>query len=593
MTNLPLQLSPGLVLTESIFAEPGRWIEGQNVRFVRGKPQKIGGSAYYSNTNYTGTARSIIAWSDFSYNSLVMVGTECKLMVYDTEGDISDITPFEATGTLGTDPFSTGNGDNTVIVTDTSHGRVVGDVVVFSGATTVGGLDMNGTWEVATVEATDTYTFEHTSAATSDDDGGGSAVDFSYELSCGLTDAAVGGGYGIGGFGEDTFGTERTDTDYIQQPRIWALDQYGEDVIAMPLQGDLYYFDSSNATERATAVANAPSSNLWFYVTSSRHLLLLGAGGDPMVVQWPDQSDITDWTPATTNTAGSRRLQNGSRLVAGTVWSGESDLIWTDTAVYRWRYIGSSLVFDSELIAVGAGLAAPHAFVVADGIAYWRSRNNFHMYNGYVQEMPNVDNIRTWINDRVSMLQEYKTFCGHNLVFNEIWWWFVEEGNTEPSIWLSFDVQTNEWSKGTMDRAAFANQENSGANPLMTGTAADDFVYEHETGVNNADGTSIEAYLDMAPVTYGEGATALDVERFMPDFQRQEGPMRVTLTTYGRTRVESKLEESIYTLADTADHIDMRGAGRYIALSFYSDQVDGDFRFGRPTLEIEPAGERQ
>ena len=80
-------------------------------------------------------------------------------------------------GTLGSNPFATSNGSSTVTVTQSGHQLNVGDSVTFSGASGVAGLDINGTFVVASA-STDSYTFTASSAANSDVSGGGSSVAF-------------------------------------------------------------------------------------------------------------------------------------------------------------------------------------------------------------------------------------------------------------------------------------------------------------------------------------------------------------------------------------------------------------------------------
>jgi hypothetical protein len=80
-------------------------------------------------------------------------------------------------GTLGSNPFATSNGSSTVTVTHSGHQLNVGDSVAFSGASGVAGLDLNGTFVVASA-STNSYTFTASSAANSDASGGGSSVAF-------------------------------------------------------------------------------------------------------------------------------------------------------------------------------------------------------------------------------------------------------------------------------------------------------------------------------------------------------------------------------------------------------------------------------
>ena len=81
------------------------------------------------------------------------------------------------TGTLANNPFATNNGSATVTVTDAAHQFIAGDSITFSGASAVGGLDVNSTFTIASVSA-NTYTITAGSSASSSASGGGGSVSF-------------------------------------------------------------------------------------------------------------------------------------------------------------------------------------------------------------------------------------------------------------------------------------------------------------------------------------------------------------------------------------------------------------------------------
>ncbi len=84
------------------------------------------------------------------------------------------------TGAVGNNPFAVVNGSNVVTVSHTNHTLSVGDQVTFSGGTTVGGLDLNDTFEIASVLSANSYTFiSDTNATATNATGGGAAVSHS------------------------------------------------------------------------------------------------------------------------------------------------------------------------------------------------------------------------------------------------------------------------------------------------------------------------------------------------------------------------------------------------------------------------------
>jgi hypothetical protein len=201
--KIPLPIATGIVLNKTEYEAQGRYIDCDHIRFVDGQPEKIGGWAQWNTDGdeLTGICRSIICWQDFSYNLWHTFGCVDRLWVYDQDKAMSNITPYESTGTL-TDPFSTTDTLTTVTVADASHGLVVGQYVNFADATAVGGITIDGEYQVATVIDANSYTIEHSSAATSTAGPGGGTVAFSYELEAGNANVTTGGGWGLGPWGK-------------------------------------------------------------------------------------------------------------------------------------------------------------------------------------------------------------------------------------------------------------------------------------------------------------------------------------------------------------------------------------------------------
>jgi hypothetical protein len=113
--------------------------------------------------------------------NLVSVGTHLKYYI-ERGGAYFDITPIRSTVTL-TDPFDTTDGSAVVLVTDTAHGALEGDFVTFSGATAVGGLDLNGEYQISLIDE-DSYNITAETTASSTATGGGT-VTAAYQINIG------------------------------------------------------------------------------------------------------------------------------------------------------------------------------------------------------------------------------------------------------------------------------------------------------------------------------------------------------------------------------------------------------------------------
>lgn len=97
------------------------------------------------------------------------------------------------------DPFTTTNVSAIVTVTDFNHGAITGDTVFFSGASAVGGLTIDGGYEITYIDS-NTYTIDADSPATLSTTGGGTVI-AEYEINIGLSIFTSATGWGAGRWG--------------------------------------------------------------------------------------------------------------------------------------------------------------------------------------------------------------------------------------------------------------------------------------------------------------------------------------------------------------------------------------------------------
>jgi len=201
-----LQFRPGVNREGTTLANEGGWYDCDKVRFRSGYPEKIGGWTRLSNTTFVGTCRSLWNWITLKFFNLMGVGTERKFYI-EYGGVYYDITPIRAYATL-TNPFTTTINVSIVVVTDADHGAISGDYVTFSGASLVGGLNLNGEYEITYVD-TNTYTINAGINASSTATGGGT-VTAAYQLNNGTTTGTAQVGWGAGLWGGVVTGTALT-----------------------------------------------------------------------------------------------------------------------------------------------------------------------------------------------------------------------------------------------------------------------------------------------------------------------------------------------------------------------------------------------
>lgn len=607
MPLLPFNIQPGLVTEATERGARNRWVDADKVRFRKGWPEKIGGWRLETGSaTLDGVARSIIGWRAIDEITYFAVGTSEKLYLR-TGGANSDITPYDAaTDAFGgtdselTDPFTTTNGSNVVQVTDTSHGRTVDSWVEFSGASNVGGLDMNGVeWQVTNVIDSDNYEFEHTSAATSNDTGGGT-VNYAYWLAAGPADATPGFGYGAGAYGDGTWGTSREGSTTLP-PRIWSLDTWGEDLIANPRGGKIYTWAPPDGTNtRASAITNAPDENLLILVSDTdRHLIAVGtvpigeSSLDPLVIRWCDQNDFTTWTPDITNTAGQRRLDDGNRFVAA-IRGRREHLIFTDTSLYTMTFVGPPAIFALRRAGKHGGILGQNAAAEYNGVAYWMGLEDFFVYDGRVRILDCP--VRNFVFDDMNRDQRQKFFAGINSRFTEVWWFYATEGSMDIDRYVIYNFNEGTWTFGSLARTAWLDRSEASSVPVAAArTDGDSSLYLHEVGYAD-NGADMDWYLESYDAELpemgdegGPGGYYMRVRKLIPDFFERNEDITVTLKARKYPNKNSQQVSKSETLTTSDDYIKIRLRGRQIALRL-SGSSDDFWRAGNWRVDAFPHG---
>lgn len=193
-----LTFTPGIQHDGSRYASSGSWSDVDKVRFRSGAPEKIGGWQKATSLPFLGVCRSLTPFTDLQNNYFLGVGTNLKYYI-ERGGTFNDITPLRTT-IVQSNPFTTVNGSPTVTVTITNHGAAQNDFVIFSGASAVGGLTLNGEYQVVSVVNSSVFTITAASNASSGATGGGS-VTAAFQIQTGLDSTLYGNGWGAGNWG--------------------------------------------------------------------------------------------------------------------------------------------------------------------------------------------------------------------------------------------------------------------------------------------------------------------------------------------------------------------------------------------------------
>ena len=609
-----LQLKPGVDRENTRYAAEGSWYETDKVRFRRGMPQKIGGWVRLSAATFLGVCRSMLNWSTLQRQNLVSVGTNLKYYI-ERGGAYFDVTPIRATDTL-TNPFTTTSGSATVLVTDTAHGALQNDFVTFSGASAVGGLTLNGEFQISFVSE-DTYNITSATNASSSATGGGT-VTATYQINTGSEIAVPFTGWSAGTWGSNTWGNSGTTLSPI---RLWSQANFGEDLFFTYRGGELFYWDASNElTTRAVYVSSLGGAsdvptivNKAFVSDIFRFAFCFGANDlgaaalDPMLIRWSDQEDVANWTPAATNQAGSLRLSRGSEIITA-LQARQEILVWTDTAVYGMQYLGAPEVWGAQLLGDNITIASTNAAVYSGNIAYWMGTDKFYSYDGTVKTLP--CSVRSYVFNDFNFSQYGQVVAGTNERFDEIWWFYCSAGVTQNDRYVVYNYLQDIWYYGTLSRSAWIDSDLR-ENP-MAATYSNNLV-NHEVGYDNQEGATASAI--TATITYSEfdlddGDKFMFINRMLPDVTFDGStvsapaatmtllPMQNSGSGYNNPLSEGGTNTSTVTRSATVPiekftgQVFVRVRGRQMAFTMESTEIGVAWKLGIPRLDMRPDGRR-
>jgi hypothetical protein len=444
---------------------------------------------------------------------------------------------------------------------------------------------------------------------------------------------------------------EAASGDLVIEPGMWSLDNFGDKAICLIHNGAVFSWDSSltNATTtRASIITGAPTASRHMVVsTPDRHLVFYGtettigdtstqddmfirfSDQDDMFIRFSDQEDINTYTPTATNTAGTQRLADGSRIM-GAIRGRDAIYVWTDTALFTQRFVGQPFTFAFAQVGTHCGLVGQNACVEVDGAAYWMSENGFFRYAGKLESLQCLVEDHVY-NDINLESGNQMVSAGLNNLFGEVIWFYPTSTSSVVNRMVAynyFDSSSRRpvWTNGTLSRTMWEDSAVFG-NPHATEYDADtdtsfDVVgntegkttyYQHETGTDqNKNGviTAITANISSgdfdisqrrsalgqttgAADLRGDGEFIMKIRRFIPDFISQTGATRITLELRNFPN-DSQASSALgpFDVTSSTQKVDTRARARAVALKVENTAASQSWKLGTFRLDIQPDGRR-
>jgi hypothetical protein len=276
-----------------------------------------------------------------------------------------------------------------------------------------------------------------------------------------------------------------------------------------------------------------------------------------MFVRFSDQEDINTYTPTATNTAGTQRLADGSEI-RGAIRGRDAIYVWTDTALFTQRFVGSPFTFAFSQVGTNCGLAGQNACVEVDGAAYWMSENGFFRYAGKLESLPCL--VEDFVFDDINMESGNQMIsAGLNNLFGEVMWFYPQATSTVVNRMVSYNYFDSSprrpvWTIGSLSRTMWQ---------------------------------------DSAVFPRPHALELMKIRRFIPDFISQTGNAQVTLELRNfpnDTKASSALGP--FTVTTSTQKVDTRARARAISLKVANTGASQSWKLGTFRLDIQPDGRR-
>lgn len=647
----PIDILPGIFKEASTYASQGRFVNGDNVRFWKGFPERIGGNQSVSDPKLFAPARAIRSWRSLSEAQYIAFGHARGVQLLQG-GSLYNITPQGtngyqtltlAVGAITGGPYQTnetvttaaGGSGRLVAASASSPVRVSGDngtlrvalsgisgtfldgeVLTFSGGGTAicftGGSSTpiyairesgtcTGTVTGGTSAATATVT-SSTTLWTGTLTGGtsGATSTIASVTETGTIDGGATTAYGEGTYGSSVWGGSESIYSSVIDPTTWTLANWGEDLIACPRGGKIYIQDTSafeaalpTITRMAIMSNNAPNNALGVFMNEANRTLV-AYGANTGSITSPGTDDLVnirwcDEEDYTNWTASSSSTAGDIRCENGSIIVG----------VMSAR--GGKLISTDSAIYLFRYIGLPFVFSlsqIAEGSAMLSP-------NAAVE----LDGITYWMGKDGFYFYDGSVQplpCDvHQHVFSRInvvqgfkvfcgplrayneVWWFYCSADG-TEIDSYVSYNTIEKNWHIGSKARTAWLDTNLTVSYPVGTEADGTINAEEYGTTD-NGDPLDYSLETNDFEVDDGSIFLHTRMLIPDYDRIDGEHSVTIKTLGWP-AKAPRTKGPFSIIEGTEKISVRARGRVMRFLF---EGSDDFRMGRWRFRLTGHGRKE
>ena len=581
MALAPISIPPGIVKAATPLQVKGRYWDGNLIRWRANKLLPVGGWTRASSAPLNSVARTIFPWTLNNNREYAAFGCDNNLYVLDPDVGFSDITPagFIGSETQAIGEYGAWNYGFTYYGLDDDpvdpRPPNLRFLPVFSWT-----IDNFGEDILAVASSDGRLLHWNHGEATAEEVGKNAVVNIVRLTNVATVTTLNHHGFAVG------------DSIVIAGNSVGSLNGTYT-ITTVPTQTTFTYANAGTNATGTGGTANAitanqcPINNTGVIVTTERHAVLIGAGGNTRRVAWSDSEDYTNWNFAdATNTAGFLDLDTSSKItMCASVRDGI--LIWTEEEVWIMRYIGAPFIYNIERIGFNCGLIAPRAFATFAGRCVWMARDSFYIYdNGVVKSLP--CDVGSYVFGNIDPFAGVLYTNGSdNGTFPEVWFWYPTTDELTPNKYVIYNYAEGWWSLGEMSRTAGCG---SGVFTYPFTADENNDIFQQEDGWTD-DGVPItlNRFAETGVINIQNGNNITHVKQAITD--SGYGYSSTQLTFFSSYTPEGAEAVSGPYNPRPSGYTDMRVSGRDFRVKVAATE-DAEWSIGEMRLEISPGGGR-
>lgn len=374
-------------------------------------------------------------------------------------------------------------------------------------------------------------------------------------------------------------------------------------------EGLLYYGITNDSAILTPIKTPSPYIQASGFVVAVEPFVIVG--GNEGVIQWSNQTgDITSWPAENIQSITNTKLIAGINIRGGGT---PTALIWSITSLIRISYNVALTppAWNVDVIENTVTILGINCVVSYKSVVYWVGVDQFYIYTGVVQELPNSMN-KQYFFSNLNKVERAKVWGMVIPQFNEVWWFAPLNGSTECNHAFIYNYAAGVWYDTPIGRtcgfspqifpyplmADSVDHPNLAVNPPPGSLPEETYsLWMHEFGVDEVRyiyTLAINAFFETNIITVFDQNPSNDFQFrtrvIEPDFN-QTGLMTVQVKNRGYANDTPVISAPVF-FGPTTNKVDVEVMGRLVSYIFSSNTTGGYFQMGKVLIQYLPGDQR-